>query len=771
MIQALFNGVSGATTNQFGVDTWSNNIANVNTTAYRADIPTFESVYATALDGVNANSPVSNTTGYGSTVSASTINTSKGSFKVTEEDSFNMAISEDGWFTVGTKTGEIMYTRDGSFTRDADGYLVNSQGYHLYGVDLGKIDGSTFSSDPTKNVELLSDSPTLVPLQMNDDVYFQPTETTYVNSQVNLNSEQHLKSLDDAFSSLVYNGDIQQIATKDISQFYDIQDGYKLTIALRDSDGNLMTDEDTGEVLRGDFTYKAEPDATQGEFNTIEELQNLINNDQKNTHIEFVLSIQDDNFVFKNISGEEFIMDFGAITLDDGTELEGSSIELLQAFSLPERSVIGANGDQIKTAPLFQKVFYEQDMNTLHNDNDEDLGLIQNDDFGIILDGGKKESIIYTNDTDATNVDNGMFNTVEEFVDGIENLLRDPVTGEKRLQVYLQDCRLKFENISDQPLNIEFTSTNVNLISRFGLPTQIYLDPSGETQTSLIKLPTYSSSHEMYDIDGEKYFLQTDYVLKSSNELGSQNEVWDSTSMIYALENDALVSDDYTRGRLEFGGPNVAPKLYELTTDPITGDTVATERVYSENEDENELFLEVNFQGGNFAEDRLEKVIKFNPVGIKEDVSGQTVWSYSSTEKYIDSSVRDRDKDGNAEGYLTDIIVDLNGIVNYYFSNDISEEMGRAGVVNFINQQGLEKVGGNLFRSREEITGKATVMWDNETGLLKNTTVMQGKLETSNVDMNVALTELIVMQRAYSASTKSITTADEMLKKAIDLKK
>jgi flagellar hook protein FlgE len=759
MIQALFNGVSGAKTHQFGVDTWSNNIANVNTTAYRANIPTFESVFYTAIDGVNANSPVSNSTGYGSTVSSNTIDIDKGSFKVTKEDSYNMAVSENGWFPVGTKKGDIFYTRDGSFTRDSNGYLVNSQGYHLYGVDLGKVNGSVFTSDVSKNEQLKSPNAPLVPIKIPDNIYFQPTETTYINSQVNLNSQQNLKPLDAAFSSIVYNGNIQQIATRDLAQFYNIKDGYNLTIGLRDKDGNPMKDKD-GNELKGNFTYKATPDKTKGEFNTIQQLQDLINNHQSNDQIEFVLSIKDNNFQFKNISGEEFIMDFS-----------GSSLELLQAFSLPEKSVIGANGDQINTAPLYQKAFFEQDMNTLHNDNDDSLGLVTNDDFGIIVDGGKKQKILYAKDPSDSNVANGKFNTVDEFVKGIEELFKDPATGKKRVDVFMQDCRLKFENISDQAIDIEFTSTNINLMSKFGFPSQIHLDPKGTTQTSLLKVPTYSSSHEMYDIDGEKYYLKTDYILKSASDLGTSNEVWDSTSLIYALKNNALVSDNYTRGQIRFNGANQPPKLYEAKTDSVSGKTVYTEKVYNPKDGIDNQYLEINFQGGNFAENKTSKTIKFNPVGIKETVNGQTVWKYSSTEKYMDSSVRERDKNGNPEGYLKSVVIDLNGIINFYFSNDVAEQMGRVGLVDFINPQGLEKVGGNLFRQRDDITGKPQALWDAKTGLLKSTTVMQGKLETSNVDMNVALTELIVMQRAYSANTKSITTADEMLRKAIDLKK
>lgn len=759
MIQALYNGISGVNTQQFGVDVWSNNIANVNTIGFRSDTPTFQSLFYTALDGVNANSPVSNSQGYGSTVAASAMDTRVGSFKTTDEETFNMAVSENGWFTVGTKNGsELYYTRDGSFSRDSEGYLVNPQGFYLYGKDLGKVNGSVFTSDVSKNEALkASDVSAFQPLQVSKNIYFQPTETTYINAQLNLNSDQNIKAVSSAFASIVYNGDIQQIAQRDMGQFYDIKDGHKLSIGLLDASGNPLYGED-GELLKGEFTYRANPNTANNEFNTIQQLQDLINNNQRNEQIEFVLSLQDQNFVFKNVSGEEYIMDF-----------TGSNTELLQAFSLPEKSKIGANGDSITTAPLYQKSFYEQDMNTIYNDSKKELGLLTNDDFGIKIDGGKKQKILYTNTPSDTNIEEGYFNTVKDFVTGLENLFRAE-DGTKRVQVSLQDCRLILENVTDQTIDLEFTSTNVNLMSRFGLPTQVHLDPKGTTQTTMMQVPAYSTSHEMYDIDGKKYYLKTDFILKRNSELGTSNETWDSVSMIYALQNNALVSSDYTLGQIRFSGTNQEPKLYEVSIDGMTGNKIYTEKVYSAKDGINEKYLEVDFQGGNFAEGVISKSIKYNPTGILKDVNGVKVWDFSSTEKYMDSIIRNNEKNGNPEGFISNVVVDLNGQINFYFSNDVSEEFGRVGLVDFINPQGLEKVGSNLYRQTNN-SSDPYVMWDNETGLLQSTTVMQGKLENSNVDMNVALTELIVMQRAYTANTKTITTADEMLQKAIDLKK
>lgn len=87
------------------------------------------------------------------------------------------------------------------------------------------------------------------------------------------------------------------------------------------------------------------------------------------------------------------------------------------------------------------------------------------------------------------------------------------------------------------------------------------------------------------------------------------------------------------------------------------------------------------------------------------------------------------------------------------------QEVGQFQLVNFINDAGLEPVGGNLFRetpaSGSPVTGVA-----NAPGF---GSIQQGYLENSNVDPVKEITELISAQRAYEMNSKVIQAADEML--------
>lgn len=204
MIQSFFNGVSGTRVHQFGVDSWSNNIANVNTIGYRADTPEFETVFAESLC-CNSNSPVNSTKGFGATVAANTYSTQMGSLVDAQDSDFNMALTGDkGWFTVGDANGvqdmrDRAYTRDGAFSRDAVGNIVNNSGQYLYGVDLGRITNNQFNTQSALNQTALN-SPvieSLRPLQISSDVTYPAKATSKVDMAISLcEDEIELKAIE-----------------------------------------------------------------------------------------------------------------------------------------------------------------------------------------------------------------------------------------------------------------------------------------------------------------------------------------------------------------------------------------------------------------------------------------------------------------------------------------------------------------------------------------------------------------------------------------------
>lgn len=132
MTSSFYNGVSGIKTHQFGMDVWSDNIANINNVGYKAQMPEFKNIFAQAL--VDSNSGyVSSDVGLGSTGQVTTMNQTQGS--LTDAGGvFDMALAGEGWFGTSSIDGNTYYTRRGDFSLDGTGNLVARNGNFVLGT-------------------------------------------------------------------------------------------------------------------------------------------------------------------------------------------------------------------------------------------------------------------------------------------------------------------------------------------------------------------------------------------------------------------------------------------------------------------------------------------------------------------------------------------------------------------------------------------------------------------------------------------------------------
>ena len=148
MLQAMFNGVSAIEANQQNMDVIGNNIANVNTTAYKSGQVTFEDQLSQTMQGASAGSGAVGGTnpiqvGLGVRVGAINTDMAQGGLQSSSSPT-DMAIQGNGYFMLGNASG-LTYTRDGSFSIDNSGNLVNAGGSYVLGwaADAnGKIDNT-----------------------------------------------------------------------------------------------------------------------------------------------------------------------------------------------------------------------------------------------------------------------------------------------------------------------------------------------------------------------------------------------------------------------------------------------------------------------------------------------------------------------------------------------------------------------------------------------------------------------------------------------------
>lgn len=133
-----------------------------------------------------------------------------------------------------------------------------------------------------------------------------------------------------------------------------------------------------------------------------------------------------------------------------------------------------------------------------------------------------------------------------------------------------------------------------------------------------------------------------------------------------------------------------------------------------------------------------------------------------------DTSVAISNQDGLAAGTVTDIYGAPNtGELYLVYSNGLKQLVGQLALANFTNPAGLIRAGSNTFKlglnSGEPQIGAAS------TG--GRGTVNSGYLEASNVDMAQEFTNMILAERGFQASSRVITTSDEILQELVNLKR
>lgn len=599
MVGSLYSGISGIRTHQFGLDSTSNNIANINTVGYRANLPEFKSLFSRSMDYVNANSPIRNDYNYGSTIGSNAINTNDGTY-VSSDGTFNVAITGRSWFVVGlNKEGQFdinnplaqpdqrnYFTRDGSFSLDGEGYLVNSSGYYMYGINLGKIQDNviTGTNNFAQDYVDLGGS-VLQPLRIPKDLQYQPTLTTDVHISVNLNRTQNPKGIG----------------------------------ILKDDEGNFSEEK----FLNQDLNALMDGSGKLLDAKNYKDIKFVLTNEEGEE--------QEFNFVY----GEDF-------------------------------RTIGELADLIKNTTGF--------------------------DFGLRFDA------------------NG-----------------NPI-----------DCSMRLVNNTGESYKVEISG---KLADKLGMKTlgKNLQTPNDSINTTQFNIPTYESNTEIFNADGEKFILKNQFILVEQGDYSVEppvSERWEIVSGIYDITGTTMISDAPVRSEISFNAdntPNVAP-------------------------------FNVPFAGGTIA------------VDLSQSQEGRMTSNYA----YADSEVKGVVQDGCASGIVSDYTITEDGIIMVHFTNGKLEPIGRFGLAAFINDQGLSKIGGNLFSMNVRVingetnfvSGPPLLAWD-DTGNanLKYAQILSQMLETSNVDAGTALTDLIVYQRGYQMAAKAITTSDQLMQEAIQLKR
>ncbi|WP_278347569.1 flagellar hook-basal body complex protein [Helicobacter pullorum] len=763
MVGSLYSGISGIKTHQVGIDVTSNNIANINTTGFRANTPEFKSLFSTNLNYVNSNSPVANDYNYGVTLGSNAINTNDGTY-VSADGDFNVAYSGKGWFVVGlNKNGEFdinnpnynvkqnYFTRDGSFSLDGEGYLVNSSGYYMYGINLGKIaaDGTLTGTNNLQQDYANLGGSVLEPIQIPKELHYQPTLTTEVNLAVNLNRTQNAKGIT-ALQDINGNFSMEKFLAQDINSLMDSSG--KLLDAKNYKDITFSI-EQNGVTTNHTFTYG---DTGANGFKSVGELIDLI---KEQTGLDLALKLDENgnpsdcSLYLSNNSMQNVNVSISGrlaekLGLSTNNEiLDSAFTSQIKTF---EENAVYQNGDYVNyQGMIFQK-----------NGEGEALGNpIDNPESWNLVDSTKvptyQENQEYL-EGDFIVYEGRIYQRSAEEITMVE----DPETGELVPQNPAEDTQAWIEvGENTKGMIAEYQAGNNYqenaMVTLNGIlyqkvngagNTNPAEDSSGwrilmsdSLDSTQLNVPTYETNTEVYSDTGEKFILKNQYILIEQGDQTATppiNERWEVRSAIYDSTGKTMISQNPVLSEISFnadGSANATP-------------------------------FAVEFQGGSIQ------------VNLAQSDDGKS----SSNFAYTDSALKSATQDGTESGIMDDIVINEDGIILVNFTNGKVEPIGRIGIAAFVNDQGLSKVGGNLFEMNamtingetSVVSGPPLLAWE-ETGTasLKYGQVLDHMLETSNVDTGTALTDLIVYQRGYQMSAKSITTADQLMQEAIQLKR
>jgi len=157
----------------------------------------------------------------------------------------------------------------------------------------------------------------------------------------------------------------------------------------------------------------------------------------------------------------------------------------------------------------------------------------------------------------------------------------------------------------------------------------------------------------------------------------------------------------------------------------------------------------------------------FDSEGKLVTLDGDVVQGYdSATGTLGDINIPDM-ADENAANPLTSYNIGSDGVITGVYGDGTKKPLFQIALANFSNPEGLDKVGDTAYRSS---TNSGTPQLG-APGSGRRGELMGGSLEMSNVDLAQEFTNLILAQRGFQATSRVITTSDQVLEELVNIKR
>ena len=760
MLRSLWSGVSGMQAHQIALDVESHNIANVNTNGFkysRADFSTMVSqtrrgatIPYAGYGGVNDYS-----VGLGTGIETTTKVFSQGSMQNTDRKS-DLALSGNGMFVVSNNGGYTnMYTRDGAFMFDAVGNFVNTSGLIVQGWvrDLSKL-GCACGGDTQNRVD--STGP-VGNIQIDPRLTIPAKKTSNVQGNINLTSGNKTTNttcpspldstatnnylaggLDRKYDTNDKQLEVEQdmgVMFNDAGEAMRLQEGQGIWVSYQTATSNRLRPDTqvaqnglitTTMVINGQRITWDNDVAVSGSSHLLA-AQVAINNHKDKTGVEALT--QNGMLILQNLNqmdGDGSNKNIRASGFDNGI-FAGAAGGFRDSTGNNPLTVNGTKGSQTVTTAFNYKYTTQTDADSASGQfrTTEDLRAVMQQDANKVKafggDSGAAAAAVaagwFTNSNYSVSV---KLNNTGQFEINNKN---DGIAVQNGAAGAAYDNLNIFVSAYNDALN----TTNVLFKNTMkGMNTGVLVEGGNVTTTGGLRMARYAQTLDIYDSLGNKHEFSLEFTKIMNNQWSFRVIVPEPAEFIGGTAQRPNI--------LEGGNVTFGERGELLGFNPST----------------------IQFKPNNGAE---------FPQAINLDFgTGGGFDGLTSTAK--ESQANSVTGDGYASGMLKSYYFDATGTMIGEFDNGIPLALAQVAVATFANYEGLQESGSNLYAESPN-SGNPTI---GTAGTGGRASIEASKLEMSNTDLSRGLTQLIVVQRGFQASSKSITTSDQVLNTLLQLK-
>jgi len=793
MVRSLYAAISGMRNHQVRLDVIGNNIANVNTTGFKAGRVTFEESMAQLLKGASRPPGFKGGTnplqvGLGMSVGSVDTITTQGNLESTGQIT-DLAIEGDAYFVVSNGTGNY-YSRNGAFQFDSTGRMVlPTNGFLLQGkmaaqdgtfpvgTTVGDITIPFSQQAPAKETanvnysgNLNSDSEARGTVLYTQAFYHRMDEFNTVGLAASVNDNNFGVATagvaDHAGAALAFADIASDTRVLDATPLTGLHNSNGESLQIKTGDILSVTATIGAETITGNFEVindsaqagRVGTSATDFRVNNIQQFliaaQEFLNGTAWNGGLgpasNANIAIMPDGKVRVQNTGAA---DISNLTVKSNRPISTTFVGNTFSFNSTIAAVNGysdtPNGllrPAVETDNLFDPMYFDaahvplagvNPVAQIFDAKGNEIDLENGDTLNITANVGttpKSSRSLVVNQ----GVNLGSSTTMQDLITNIRNTLNLPETD---------GTVLNNRSVSLNPTGTDDDNIPEGAIVLRGQPEKAF------SINNFSMLAENASATTQPPADFNTNMVSTQ--LQAARDTG----VYDTSIEVY---DDSGTPHTLTMTFTHTGQKNPATWNWEVQTN--NGEEILQGRT-------GRITFGQDGSPSSFTFDEAGvATVRINPNNGAKVIDINTNWGgpgsfLGITQFAAPTTVAATTQDGYASGNLEQISIDEFGVIQGSFSNGITKALAQILTANFRNAGGLMKKGDSVYQESSN-SGSAVL---GIPGISSPGVIKPGALELSNVELATEFTNMITTQRGYQANARVITTSDNMLQELVNL--